>query len=179
MKIESPLIGQLQATIGVGLGGGIDALEAIFPTLEIPLPLQTQNPAFFTDLDLKGVTASVMVHLSINQGASTGPTSSAKVIFDRGVYRLTGYIMSVLKVGPASSSASIKAARATLLNPASSAETDLASTGIVVDTPQTAVFDRVFHFPLAGWSCRFGTFIASGVGQSLGVEGNLYVRKLL
>lgn len=157
------------------LGQGVEIPETLLPVLEIPQPLLSNMPG--VGLNLINVVGSGIVHIVINQGASSGPTSTYMMDFDRGLYRLTGRLLSTNFVGPAPSSASIRCARIALYGQNQTTAVDLAFTPLEASVPHEDSFDMVFHFPRT-MGCYLEC-IATGVGQSIGVEATLYARKLL
>lgn len=177
MNVSSAVIPAIQATVGTG--EGIQIPEAALLTLPyLPLPLQATQQT--VSKDLRGGTASFLGVFVINQGASSGPLTADWITFDRGIYRITGRIMSVTFVGPAASSASIRAAFAAIVDPGNNVAMPLGFTGLVPLTQAlTDDFDIVVQFPQSGFILRVGAFVASGVGQSMAIETRAYVQRLL
>lgn len=146
--------------------------------MSIPQPIQSilPNPVFSPDL--RNGIGSYLWAPVINQGASTGPQSANRVILDRGIYRISGSILSTNFVGPAASSASIKCARIALFEPNQNFASDIAHTPLEPSVPHQAFFDLTIQLLTKGWLLSVETFVTTGVGQSIGVEAAVYISKL-
>lgn len=176
--VNSILTGQLQASLGPSLGGGIEVPDALLPVIELPLPLAQILPNPSAILDFSQIQQSYLWSPVVNQGASSGPTQRA-ILLSKGIWRISGQIMSINFAGPAASSASIKAARIALYEPTQASAADIASTPLEPSVPHIARFDLTLHLSKDFWMLAVETFVASGVGQSLGVEGAVYVERLI
>jgi hypothetical protein len=176
MRAASPILAFLQSTLGTG--DEIEVPDAALITLDkLPFPINTGSPLL--SQDLRGRFGSFLLASAINQGASSGPTSNLVCTFDRGIYRIVASVVCVLLVGPAASSASMKSARVYIKPDTATFAADIMQTGIVVGTPQYDRTDIVVQLPKSGWTLQMDTAIASGVGQSMGVEGTFYISRLL
>ena len=177
MRAASPILAFLQSTLGTG--DEIEIPDAALLTLDkLPFPVGTGSPLL--SQDLRGRFGSFLLASAINQGASSGPTTNLICTFDRGVYKITASMMAVTFVGPAASSASIKAARTFIQPDTATFASDIMQIGLVPLT--TALFDRtevIVQFPKSGWTMSMATAVASGVGQSMGVEGSFYISRLI
>jgi len=177
MRAASPILAFLQSTLGTG--DEIEIPDAALLTLDkLPFPVGTGSPLL--SQDLRGRFGSFLLASAINQGASSGPTSNLICTFDRGVYRIVASMMVIVFVGPPASSASIKAARCYIKPDTATFAADIMQTSLVpVNAEQYDRTDITIQFPRSGWTLNLDTAVASGVGQSMGVEGTFYIQRLI
>lgn len=177
MQVGSRTLALIQSSVGTGQELNIPEL-AVLTLDKVPLPFVTASPLL--SQDLRGIEGSAVLVSVINQAASSGPISNLVCTFSRGIYRIKASMMSTVFVGPAASSASMRAAYAYLANPATTFAAAIMMTAIgaagSVNRDDTEI---VLQFLQEGYTLNFSTFIASGVGQTLGAEGRFYVQKLL
>jgi len=161
-------------------GTPVQTADLIMPTIQVPRPLGSSMPG--VGVSIRDHDNSFLMSIVINQGASTGPTSSHIADLPIGIWRLSGQLVSTTLVGPAPTSPSIDAARIALYGPGGLSACALCSTGLFVGEPQYAYFQTVVNVNISNpeqlWQLYVETMVASGVGQSMGVRGNVYVERL-
>lgn len=176
MQVSSPLLALLQSSLGTG--SELEIPDASLLVVDkLPMPLGTGSP--IQSQDLRGKYGSFLQGAVINQGASSGPTTFLVCTFDRGVYKITASMMSVTLSGPTPSSGSIKAARCYIQPPSATFAADIMQTYLLTGEGNKDRTELVIQFPLAGFTMTVATAVASGVGQSMGVEATFYISRVL
>lgn len=178
-QVNSTLTGDLQLSIGPSLGGGVEVPDVLLPVITIPHPLLSVAPAVVPATNLANVNGSVQKSIFINQGASSAAAYSEMAYLDRGIYRLTGHLASTNFSGPAASSASPACARVAIYTPDTNAAFTLCTTMLNPSVPQYVSFDVILHFTKPGWLLQAESWVATGVGQSIGIVCDALISKLV
>lgn len=178
MNFSSSLPAGLQ---GVSIGGTdleVPPLLMLTASLGLPLAAVPNGVA----IDIRQGQSSVLAVGSINQAASLGAITQDMVTLDRGVYRVTGFILAgFFGGGPVDSAADPTGARLMLRNPQSTQSQTIAWTGAKGNANYFPIPFGPFTFQLnqAGWTLALTTDHNTGVGQTIGVQANCYVEKLI
>lgn len=174
MEVLSTLVSGL----AIKNGPGVTVPELVMPTLSIPARLQDVNVVVF--VDTRNKIGSLALTGAINQGASSAAATFSMASLDRGLWRLSGELHSTNFVGPAASSASPLCCRIALYNPQQTAAHYLAITFLQPGVPQrSGFFTFTFHLDQPGWILALESFVATGVGESIGAYAPVYIEQLI
>jgi len=162
----------------ISLGPGVEIPDIILPVMQVPFPL---NMMVATTTDLRDRVGSFLNSQAINQGNSSSATSVVFFTLDKGIYRVQGSTFGTCFGAVAASSASPLLGRVFMSSPGGAAGANLAfiPIGPVGVPSQVATFDLVLNFSQSGYTISLGTFISTGVGDSIGLYGACQVSKLL